>query len=176
MPTRRRAPKKVALSSVAWRWMIVRVVLVAKADVRFSPPPGRDLLLSSSHTFAELAAAIDRAFARWDLSHLHEFRLSDGRVIGMADADEFGDSEDEIEEREMTLGAAALAAGDSFTYVFDFGDGWEHHCTVLRDDADPVEEYGRVPEGIVPIFGWGTLPDQYGRSEPDAAADDSDRD
>jgi len=66
---------------------------------------------------------------------------------------------------------AALGAGDSFTYMFDFGDGWEHQCTVLRDDADPVEEYGRAPDEIVPIFGWGTLPDQYGRSEPDGRED-----
>jgi len=50
---------------------------------------GRDLLVSSAHTFAELASAIDRAFARWDLSHWHEFRLLDGRRIVMEDADEF---------------------------------------------------------------------------------------
>jgi len=83
------------------------------------------LLLSSSHTFAELAAAVDRAFARWDLSHLHEFRLSDGRVIGMADTDGFGDSEDEIEEREMTPGAATLqTAALGHRVAFDSTTRW----------------------------------------------------
>ena len=83
----------------------------------------------------------------------------------MADADEFGGA-GEIDERTISLGAA-LAAGDSFDYVFDLGDGWEHTCTVLRGDVDPVAEWGRVPRQIVPIFGWGVLPDQYGRTRPD---------
>jgi hypothetical protein len=29
--------------------------------------------------------AIDSAFARWDLSHLHELELADGRLIGFPD-------------------------------------------------------------------------------------------
>jgi hypothetical protein len=116
-------------------WIVVRILLVARGGESLSPPPGRDMLASSSHTFADLAAAIDRGFARWDLAHLHEFRFSDGRVIGMADTDEFGDGENEIDERTMTIGAAELAVGESFDYLFDFGDGWEHRCTVLRGDV-----------------------------------------
>ena len=50
------------------------------------------------------------------------------------------------------------------------GDGWEHTCTVLRGDVDPIEELGRTPRETVPIFGWGTLPDQYGRTRPDSEA------
>jgi hypothetical protein len=34
-----------------------------------------------AHTFADLARAIDNAFARWDLSHLSVFTLADGRVV-----------------------------------------------------------------------------------------------
>ena len=30
---------------------------------------------AADHSFAELATAIDDAFARWDRSHLHEFEL-----------------------------------------------------------------------------------------------------
>lgn len=172
MPARKRVPKGTARTPSARRWMILRVALVARGDEAISPPPGRDLLVSSAHTFAALATAIDRAFARWDLSHLHEFRFADGRVIGMADADEFGDRESEIDERRMTIGAAALAVGDSFDYVFDFGDGWGHRCTLLRDDVNPVEECGRTPQEIVPVFGWGALPDQYGRARPDSTHDD----
>ena len=146
--------------------MILRVELVAGRGGSFSPPPGRDLLASGAHTFAQLAVAIDRAFARWDVGHLHEFRMADGRVIGMGDADELGEGEVEIDDREMTLSAAALRVGDPFEYVFDLGEGWEHRCTVLREDVDPVEESGLRPVDIVPIFGWGTLPDQYGRTSP----------
>ena len=147
----------------------MRVQLVAGGGEPLAPPPGRDLLLSTTHTFADLAAAIDRAFARWDLGHLHEFSLADGRVIGMVEADELGEAENELDDRRTTLGAAGLAAGDAFEYVFDLGDGWEHHCTVLRDQVDPTDEWGSTPGGIVPVFGWGPLPDQYGRTGPDPA-------
>lgn len=55
--------------------MIVRVLLAAQGGDDLVGTPGRDLLVSDTHTFADLAAAIDCAFARWDLSHLHEFRF-----------------------------------------------------------------------------------------------------
>lgn len=146
--------------------MIVRVVLARHGGERLVDPPGRDLLAHSGHSFAELAKAIDTAFGRWDLGHLHEFNLSDGARIGPADADEFG-AEGELDEATETLGTASVKVGDTFEYVFDLGACWEHDCTVLRINADPHEEYGAAPPGIVPVFGWGVIPDQYGRIGPD---------
>lgn len=55
-----------------------------------------------------------------------------------------------------------LSLGDQFAYVFDFGDHWAHLCTG-HEHADPVECYGIVPPRPAAIFGWGELPDQYGR-------------
>lgn len=147
--------------------MVLRVVLLAQGGEDLVAPPGRDLLVSDTHTFADLAAAIDRAFARWDLSHLHEFRLGDGRRIGMIDPADFEDDVAGLDEGEVTLQEAGLRRGDSFEYVFDFGDGWEHRCTVLRRDVDPVRESGASSFEIVPVFGWGTIPDQYGRTTPE---------
>jgi len=159
--------RTVALSSRRSRprqgWMVVRVVLLAQGGEELAGPPGRDLLVSDMHTFGDLAAAIDRAFARWDLSHLHEFRLIDGRRIGMIDPAGFEDDAAGLDERKVTLQQAGLRPGDPFEYVFDFGDRWEHRCTVLRRDVDPVKESGASPSEIVPVFGWGTIPDQYGR-------------
>ena len=40
---------------------------------------------------------------------------------------------------------------------------WRHRCTVAETKVDPLEEYGIVPPGPVAIFGWGWIPDQYGR-------------
>ena len=37
------------------------------------PSPGRIFIVGPSHTFLGLADAIEAAFARWELSHLHEF-------------------------------------------------------------------------------------------------------
>lgn len=41
------------------------------------------------------------------------------------------------------------------------------------DGVDPVEEYGELPSEIVPIFCWGTIPDQYGRVSLDEDEGDS---
>jgi hypothetical protein len=143
------------------------VVLVAQAGEELIDPPGRDLLVSDSHTFAELATTIDGAFARWDRSHLHEFGLVDGRRIGMIDEDGREDDAELLDDEQISLRSIGLRPGDAFEYVFDLGDSWEHRCTVLRDDVDPMEELGGPPSEIVAIFGWGTIPDQYGRTTPD---------
>lgn len=151
----------------------MRVVLRSKGGEELVDPPGRDLLVSSVHTFAELASAIDHAFACWDLSHLHEFRLVDGRRIVMEEADEFEESASaQLDERAHSLSSMGLSSGDTFIYVFDLGDEWEHGCTVLRADVDPDEEAGIVPSEILPIFGWGTIPDQYGRLSLDDDQDE----
>jgi hypothetical protein len=47
--------------------------------------------------------------------------------------------------------------------VFDLGDNWQHRCTVEREKGDPLEKYGEVPKAPVAIWGWGSIPDQYGR-------------
>ena len=60
--------------------------------------------------------------------------------------------------------ARELKPGDEFTYVFDLGDNWRHKCVVERGKADPVQAYGHVPERPVAIWGWGSIPDQYGRT------------
>lgn len=152
----------------------MRVILVSKGGEELAETPGRDLLVSSVHTFAELASAIDRAFARWDLSHLHEFRLVDGRRIAMEEADDFEESApaQHLDERAHSLSSIGLSLGDTFIYVFDLGDHWEHGCTVLRSDVDPEEELGTVPSEILPTFGWGTIPDQYGRLSLDDDQDE----
>ncbi len=115
--------------------MVLRVVLLAQGGEELAGPPGRDVLVRDSHTFADLAAAIDRAFARWDLSHLHEFRLIDGRRIGIIDPAGFDDDASALDERKLTLQQAGLRPGDTFEYVFDFGDSWEHRCTVLLKNS-----------------------------------------
>ena len=147
--------------------MIVRVLLAAQGGEEFVGAPGRDLLVSDTHTFADLATAIDRAFARWDLSHLHEFRFADGRRIGMIDPDDLDGDAADLDEQKMTVQQAGLRRGDTFEYVFDFGDSREHRCTVLRCKVDPMKESGAASSEIVPVFGWGTIPDQYGRTTPD---------
>jgi hypothetical protein len=145
---------------VARTWLSIRVELVGGRGERFWPRPGRMLAAARSHSFEALATAIDDAFARWDRSHLSEFRLADGRQIGTPDPD--GEMEqDELDYTEVKLGTLEL--GEQFVYIFDFGDDWTHICTVGESRIDPLETLGIAPDRPLPYWGWGQIPDQYGR-------------
>ncbi|MDP9242353.1 MAG: plasmid pRiA4b ORF-3 family protein [Actinomycetota bacterium] len=126
----------------------------------FDPPPGRDILVSPQHTFRHLADAINTAFARWDLSHLYAFTMADDTRIEI-------EPEDESDRPASRTKLGRREQGEVFAYEFDFGDSWEHRCTVIETGIDPEETYGDRPKSPVPVWGWGDLPDQYGRRDPD---------
>ncbi len=107
-------------------WLSIRIELVEGRGERRWPRPGRLFAADRNHTFAQLALAVDDAFARWDRSHLHEFQMSDGTRFGITDP-EF-DNEEVLDGRKARL---------------------------LRLHI--------VPEAPIPYFGWGAIPDQYGR-------------
>ncbi len=132
------------------------------------PWPGRIFAVRPAHTFGDLAEAINDAFARWDRSHLSVFTLADGRVIT--------DDETGAEFAAMGAGpvivpldiattkvARTLEAGAEFQFTFDLGDNWTHRCVLGQQKIDPVEVLGIRPAVPLPYFGWGTIPDQYGR-------------
>lgn len=148
-------------------WMTVRVELVSGRGTDFDPPPGRVFLVGPGHTFRELADAINLHFARWDRSHLHDFRLADGREIGFPDPD----SPDTLDQERIQVGST-LDKGDEFEFVFDFGDHWAHQCRVEEVGVDPEDLYGESPKVPVPIWGWGLIPDQYGRRSENDSGDD----
>jgi sugar/nucleoside kinase (ribokinase family) len=66
---------------MARTWLSVTVELLGGRGEEPWPWPGRIFAVGPSHTFLDLAEAINRAFARWDLAHLSVFTLADGRVI-----------------------------------------------------------------------------------------------
>lgn len=115
------------------------------------------MLASTRHTFADLGAAIDTAFARWDHSHLHLFELDSGMTLMLGGGD---DGEPDSQRHSLAILGRTPAR---FTYVYDLGDDWRHECEVTAVGVDPLEAYGTTPAQPVPIFGWGTIPDQYGR-------------
>jgi len=119
------------------------------------PRPGRIFAASRSHTFAQLATAIDDAFARWDRSHLHEFTRVDGSRLGIPSAEDY-EPEHLRDYKRAKLGQLAL--GEQFAYVFDFGDQWEHLCTVGPMRIDPLQTLGIESDGPLPYFGWAISP------------------
>lgn len=140
-------------------WISIRVDLIEGRGKHYWPRPGRLIAASRSHSFAQLGGAIDDAFARWDRAHLREFSLSDGTRVGSEHA-EWGNAQ-VLGERRTRL--SRLKLGEQFLYVFDFGDDWTHLCTVGEARVDPDEVLGVVPDAPLPYFGWGAIPDQYGR-------------
>ena len=66
---------------MARTWLPIRVDLIEGHGEQYWPRPGRIFAAVRSHTFKQLANAIDDAFARWDRSHLQEFTLADGRRL-----------------------------------------------------------------------------------------------
>jgi hypothetical protein len=143
-------------------WITIRVVLTGREDVRLVRPPGRVLLVHADHSFADLAEAIDTAFARWDLSPLHEFAVEGRRL-----AAEPRETESVEDSDEVTVGEVGLRPGSRFTYLFDLEARWTHDCTVEAVGVDPYELAGEEPELPALIMGWGTIPDQYGRRTED---------
>lgn len=144
-------------------WLSIRVELVEGRGERYWPRPGRLFAAARSHSYAQLATSINDAFARWDRSHLHEFQLADGTRIGRPDPDI--DSDNVLDETREDL--SKLGVAQQFIYAFDFGDDWTHLCTVVEAGIDPHEVLGLVPNAPLPYFGWGNIPDQYGRAWAD---------
>ncbi|WP_211335586.1 hypothetical protein [Lentzea flaviverrucosa] len=66
---------------MARTWLSIQVELVHGRGEDHWPRPARVFAAARSHMFLQLAQAIDAAFARWDLSHLHMFTLADGTPV-----------------------------------------------------------------------------------------------
>ena len=153
---------------VTRRWLGIRVDLLGGRGQILDPQPGRRFAVPPNATFEDFGLAIDLAFARWDLSHLRQFRFEDGTLV----VDD--ESADELREsasvggtipRTMPLTTKVsrhVKVGSRFYYVFDLGDEWTHACTV-EGYVDPMDVLGITPDEPLAYWGWGTIPDQYGR-------------
>jgi hypothetical protein len=146
---------------VARTWLSIRIELVSGRGRDLWPRPGRILAAARSHSFRQLADAVDAAFGRWDLAHMHMFTLADGTEVTALEQWD-GEAPDGSVDSDMTK-LSRLTLGEQFVYLFDFGDDWAHLCTVATQRIDPLDELGIVPVDPLPYFGWGDLPDKHGR-------------
>lgn len=149
-------------------WLSIDVELLSGKGNSLWPRPGRTFAVGPAHTFADFAEAINSAFARWDLAHLSVFTLADGRVItDEASAEEFSASEfgpvQETFDFARVKVTREVKPGDEFQFTFDLGDNWTHRCAVSEWKIDPNLIFDAMPDHPVAIWGWGAMPDQYGR-------------
>lgn len=152
---------------MARSWLSIRVELVEGGGLGpLWPRPGRVLAAARTHSFADLATAIDDAFARWDRAHLHTFDRHDpatgGEQLLVHPTWDEDTPDGAIPSDRVRL--STLALGEQFVYTFDLGDDWSHLCTVAPARVDPFEVLGVMPEQPLPYWGWGVIPDQYGRA------------
>ncbi|GGK06456.1 hypothetical protein GCM10010123_40360 [Pilimelia anulata] len=147
---------------MARTWLSIKVELVSGRGNDYWPRPGRIMAAARSHTFEQLAEAIDDAFARWDRAHLHLFTLADGTPVSPLHLWDGEAPDGTLDGRTSKL--SRLRPGEQFAYVFDLGDDWAHLCTVAEQRIDPLDELGVVPQAPMPFWGWGDIPDQYGRA------------
>ncbi|MGA9407714.1 MAG: plasmid pRiA4b ORF-3 family protein [Bacteroidota bacterium] len=76
----------------------------------------------------------------WGEAHLHEF-IFNGVSFGEP-SPEYGDVK-MFDHKKMTLSGMIHEEKRSFTYIYDFGDGWQHELTVERIAAP--EKDARYP-------------------------------
>jgi len=107
-----------------------------KVTLRKSQPPiWRRIRLRSDVTLAKLHRILQCAMG-WEDAHLHQFVIRDEHY-GMPDEDDLGPSETR-DERKYKLSDVMLAEGSQFTYLYDFGDNWEH-ILVIESTLPPQE-------------------------------------
>lgn len=155
---RPRLPHRVDLQrSRLWHapGLSIRVDLVSGGGLTLWPRPGRTFAAARSHSFADLATALDDGFARWDRAHLHMFDL--GEPGGLL-VDQYWDDPPEASRVDAAVKLSTLTAGQQFAYVFDLGDDWAHLCTVGADRIDPLDTLGITPQRPMPYSGWAASP------------------
>lgn len=153
---------------MARTWLSVTVELLGGRGEDLWPYPGRVFAVGPSHTFADLAEAVNDGFARWDRAHLSVFTLADARVVtdpetGADLAVSAGGPLGAALDMGVARVARRVTLGAEFQFVFDLGDSWTHRCVVGEVKVDPFHVLGIRPEAPMPYWGWGEIPDQHGR-------------
>ena len=101
--------------------------------------PG-DLTLDAVHTLLQAAMG-------WTDSHLHRFQPGSGPAWSVpyfiTEFDEEEEGDEGTREEGVRLDQVLRIPGDTLTYLYDFGDGWEHRVTL--ESAAPLTGDNREP-------------------------------
>jgi hypothetical protein len=105
------------------------------------PRPGPIFAAGRTHTFGQLATAIDDAFARGNAPTC----TSSGWPTAPGSADP---TSQKTSTTTCSTSAGSplgrLKPAEQFAYEFDFGDSWTHLCTIATRRIDPLETLGII--------------------------------
>jgi hypothetical protein len=104
------------------------------------PPVWRRIQVPSNITLLKLHDILQIVMG-WDDYHLHMFTI-EGSIYGDPADDEYGDL-GTIDEARFRLNQVIYREGQRLSYVYDFGDGWDH--TLLVEKILPPQESVRYP-------------------------------
>lgn len=143
-------------------WRSITVELIGRPGAELWPHPGRVLGLRDDHSFAQLSAAINTAFGRWEPATGALFHLPDGRMVGDA---EWDGAPADLVDHQLAV-AELVEGGTEFRYLVG-STIWVHACRVDKQSFVPSSDAGLVPDVPFPLSGWGDVPDPYDRRWPE---------
>ncbi|MFW6369539.1 MAG: plasmid pRiA4b ORF-3 family protein, partial [Myxococcota bacterium] len=114
-----------------------------------SPPVWRRLLVPPDLSLAGLHQVIQAAFG-WEDAHLHDFRQGRGkgrRMLARSEIQDPGFPHEDMDlpsEDEVTVAAVLGRKGAGMSYVYDYGDHWEHNLRL----ENRVKDSGPLPRCI----------------------------
>jgi hypothetical protein len=115
----------------------------------------RKIRLAGNHTFSDLHMAIQEGF-EFDNDHLYAYYFGGSRRKGKAIYCEDVEDYDNKVAEETKIVEFELFKGQSFIYLFDFGDQWEFKVELVS-----FEKNGNFPIKPVIIESKGEPPEQY---------------
>lgn len=109
------------------------------------PPVWRKLEVEDDLTLDMVHELLQLAFG-WENAHLHQFHSGPrGNITTYVPAESGHDAR---AEHSVTIGSLLRRPGDTLTYEYDFGDGWDHVITLdTIDEFDPKIAGARCVDG-----------------------------
>ena len=95
------------------------------------PKVWRTIQVKPDLMFSELHQAIQIAMG-WDDEHLYEFTIGKTRIYDFEDRIDDGSNPKERDSGDTSLDELVEKEKTKFTYVYDFGDSWEHTIHVEK--------------------------------------------
>jgi hypothetical protein len=88
------------------------------------PPIWRRIQVWEDTTLAQLHTILQIVMG-WEDYHLHEFLIG-RRLYSVPDPDDIMYERKVVDESHVPLGEVVPRVGTEFSYLYDFGDSWEH--------------------------------------------------